>query len=162
APTFGLRADTHDIHDAPERAEDNAWLEQARRAAKAAGPADTYDYEEGKESKGGLRTPVMIGIVVLVVLVLGVIGYTFVRPFLAKKHDATPPAQAQVHPPGERPALSPPDTTQKPAGAQGQNAAPAGSPQSALAPRQDDLGQPAPNQATATPAPGATPPAPTA
>lgn len=137
---------------AEPRAEDNSWLEQARRAAKAAGPADRTDYGEDRQTGGRRRTIIIVAIVILVLVAAAIL----VPPLLRKGPTVdAPPAAAtpSTTAPGERTPVSPATgkpTAQKPPTTD--NVAPGATPPTTnpddvLAPREGDLGAPLPNDA---------------
>lgn len=121
------------------RGEDNSWLEQARRAAKA---SDRTDYAAETKQGGRMRIAVIAAIVVLLLAAAGFLGWRF----LAGK----PAGETPV---GGTPAASGAPTTGKPAAQKppsaSDNAAPkpATSPDDVLAPRESDLGAPVPDEA---------------
>ncbi|MFO1186030.1 MAG: peptidoglycan-binding protein [Alphaproteobacteria bacterium] len=143
--------------DGPEdraeaRSEDNSWLEQARRAAKASSAADRTEYGEERKSGGGrMRVAVIAAIVILVLAAAGFLG----SRLLSRKPSAEAPTTTAPATPGTPAAGKP--TTQKPPSAT-DNAAPtppAANPDDVLAPRESDVGAPIPDasksDATASP-----------
>jgi localization factor PodJL len=159
-----------------QRAEDNSWLEQARRAAKAAGPADrSSDYGEAKEPRS--RAIYWLAAIILVVLAAGFLAY---RGFTTnRKAPESRPTAVQSTVPGQRtpglPSGKAAAPNQKPPAIENRNeplvpakpqtvpapATPSASPEDILAPREGDLGPQLPSDAktssdiVAQPAPAA-------
>jgi localization factor PodJL len=137
------------------RSEDSDWLEQARRAAKAAGPGERASDADGQKTSAR-STAVKLGIAVLIALAIAVVIFTYVVPRLTHKRAATPdvestaiPATTTAKPPaGGQKAITTDKHDQTPAPPPSTATAPNPTPEGAP-PREDDLGSPLPSDAKA-------------